>query len=296
MSILTLVFVISTAWAVLVFWLVWQLVRLLDLSLVARRTAFVLIGTIILAPMIVPAATIMVGLVPHGLLILTMPSELLDYYFRIASHVFSSFFATGLILSAIALRWIRLDTARLYPKWINLWVLLMFIILIVPTYRFINSTGVHQNLSIGSIEATYGPQLDDVTALLSITDAREKELEIKRLNDLFKTDISVIEVRMREQKNNSADIAFYYLNGERGNIGCVSSMLPEQKGLQRCKWTAVDMVDGLFFPRCKKWFGIFESCEERDVLQYVRPFKYQEEERFVRVAFDYKEALKSVSL
>ncbi|MFT6644796.1 MAG: hypothetical protein ACJAX5_002431, partial [Patiriisocius sp.] len=57
MSILTLVFVISTAWAVLVFCLVWQLVRLLDLSLVARRTAFVLIGTIILAPMIVPAAT-----------------------------------------------------------------------------------------------------------------------------------------------------------------------------------------------------------------------------------------------
>ena len=63
-------YLVPAAVVLVAFWAVWRLVRLLDLSVSARRTLFVVIGTMGLAPMLVPAGTIIAAWVPHGLLLL----------------------------------------------------------------------------------------------------------------------------------------------------------------------------------------------------------------------------------
>ena len=83
----------------LVFWALWRLVQSTDLSLVKRRTLFIIIGTLGFAPMIVPAGIIFVAWAPHGLLLLT-PN--IDYYVRFSSYVIPSFIITGIVFSVIS--------------------------------------------------------------------------------------------------------------------------------------------------------------------------------------------------
>ena len=111
-----LFYIVPAGVALLIFWTVWRLIRLADLSLAARRVLFVAIGTLGLAPMLVPAGTIMAAWVPHGLL-LTMPD--IGYYFRFARFVFQSFAMTAAIFGLIAWWRIKDEAKPLHVTWMT---------------------------------------------------------------------------------------------------------------------------------------------------------------------------------
>jgi len=87
-----LFYLVPAAASTLVFWSIWRLLRLLELALLVRRVVFVLLGTLLLTPVLVPAGTIMTAWVPHSLLLLVPDVE---YYLLFAEFVFPSFVITA---------------------------------------------------------------------------------------------------------------------------------------------------------------------------------------------------------
>ena len=85
--------------------MIWRLVRLMHLTLAARRRLFVLIGTPGLAPMLLPAGITVTVAVPHGLLLLFLTSGSGDngYCFdtRLARFIYPSFAITAAALALI---------------------------------------------------------------------------------------------------------------------------------------------------------------------------------------------------
>ena len=87
-----------------VLWVIWNSLCIHISKQVYRRIVFVVLVTLGLSPVIVPAGTIMAAWVPHAVV---MISPQLGYYFKFASSVFISFLVTATIASVIAIRWVH---------------------------------------------------------------------------------------------------------------------------------------------------------------------------------------------
>ena len=202
-STLTFLFVVPTILGILVFWTIWRFVRWLDLSQSTRRLLFVLIGTLTLAPMLIPAATIMTAWVPHGMLIVMGPTELPAYYVQVARYVVPSFAVTGLVFWVLARQWVGADRTRGQSIWLTLAAPLVVGLLIILTYRYaIPSNDIPAYLTHQSIEHAYGERLDEVRALVDIDDAQPRIPVTQRLSSLFEADPVVLEVGLQVPTTN----------------------------------------------------------------------------------------------
>jgi len=290
-STLTFLFVVPTILGILVFWTIWRFVRWLDLSQSTRRLLFVLIGTLTLAPMLIPAATIMTAWVPHGMLIVMGPTELPAYYVQLARYVVPSFAVTGLVFWVLARQWVGADRTRGQSIWLTLAAPLVVGLLIILTYRYaIPSNDIPAYLTHQSIEHAYGERLDEVRALVDIDDAQLRIPATQRLSSLFEADPVVLEVGLQVPTTNDPyNQTFYFLRGasplHRSSYG--ASRPPDQQRLRRETW---EYREGdPFVGECaKKFLGSIRNCRERNVLKYLRPITVADETLYIDIAFDYE--------
>jgi len=301
MDVLILLFCIPTALGLVAFWSIWRLVRLLNLSLAVRRTLFVSLGTIILAPMLIPVATIMTGWVPHGLLML-MSTELIGYYAQVPQYVFPSFAITAVMFGLVTMGWQHTDTTKPQSKLITFTVPVLVILLMVATFRFfLPGNDIPEHLNHETVEAIYGQSLDEVVALLDMDDSEVRESAVTRLKGLFDSDSGVLRVHL--QVNTSAvpdsnpvydDVFFYQEPGFKSSSGFSRANVTDaQRYLRRLSWSY--RQSSLFFRQCAtKWFSFVRGCGRRDVLEYSRRFTHQQETLSVQITFDYESMLSAI--
>lgn len=248
----------------LAFWAIWRIVRLFDLPVGTRRTLFVLLGTLGLSPMVVPAATILTAWVPHGLLI-TMPE--IDYYVRLAHFVFPSFLITAVVFALISMRAIRAEEAPLRLRWHTVVVPILVAAFVFGIYRFfVPDRSVPRGLNADAIEATYGDELDAVASLLAMEDPALREREAERLQAFFDGDDAVVQVYLQTPSAMSeiGENAFGYTRGRSPpSKSCSGSYF-----LMRCTWS-------------------FDTFDRLETLRYRRVFEFAEERLALEIEFEY---------
>jgi hypothetical protein len=254
----------------LAFWAIWRLIRLVEPPLAARRTLFVLVGTLGFAPMVVPAGTIMAALVPHGML-LGMPD--LGYYLRFSGFVFPSFAITAALFGLLSWWLVRPDANPPKRNWANFGMPVAILIVIIGLYSYrFPDRDVAPALTTQAIENAYGRSLDDVIALLSIDDVERQRAEVTRLKSVFESDPAVLQVILRD-----AATTFHYQKGTApSGWSCSGNEVLDQRGLMRCTWE-------------------YATSDRRDVLSYARRFPHNAEGLSVVIQFEYDDILDAIT-
>jgi hypothetical protein len=261
---------VPAAIVLIALWAVWRLVRLVDLSVGTRRVLFVALGTIGLAPMLVPAGTIMAAWVPHGLLLL-MPD--LSYYFRFLRVVVTSFAVTAVVLGLAAWWLVRRDVRPVKASWTTLVVPFLVIGGVALLYRHsFPNRDIPAHVTTQAIESAYGKELDAVAALSGLEDPEQRRSAVAKLRREFESDPAVLRVSYPGSTGVVRGDIFHYRRGESPpSISCSGVPPAEQRGLIRCTWS----------------YGRFERA---DVLKYSRSAR-REGSADVVIEFDYDEAL-----
>ena len=260
-------YLVPAAVVLVAFWAVWRLVRLLDLSVSARRTLFVVIGTMGLAPMLVPAGTIMAAWVPHGLLLLTPD---IGYYVRFSRVVVPSFALTAAALGLVAWWRIRGDVRPVRVNWATFVGPIAVFGVIAGLYRYsIPDRDLPAPVTIQAVESAYGDELDAVAALSEIDDSEQRRSAVAELQSAFESDPAVLRVSYPGTTGVIRGEIFYYLKGESPSGASCSGAQP---GLMRCTWS-------------------YDTSERLDVLRYSRSIAQGEEAADIAIDFYYDEAL-----
>ncbi len=266
-------YLIPAAASILIFWSVWRLLRLLELTLIARRIAFILLGTLLLAPVLVPAGTIMVAWVPHAVLI---PMLDIGYYTRLAQFVIPSFAITATLFGAVSWWRIKGEIKPLAFDWTTLAVPIVVAVLVTGLINyFVPDRDISPKLTSPILEKFYGDSLDDIADLLNVSEPDIQASEVARLKNELRIQREILRVSLEGPSTSDAgsDSIFYYLRDESPpSKSCSGVSKGDQIGLWRCTWS-------------------FSSFNELDVLEYTRRFDHGDETLRLVVEFEYDKLL-----
>lgn len=271
-----LFYIVPAALSCLVFWALWKVARTRIVSLVGRRALFVFLSVSLLAPVMVPAATIYVAWVPHSVILLTPD---LSYYVQFAKYVLVSFLLTGLVAYVLA-RW-RLPTKALpQSPSLGLFVtpVVIFLLIFAAIQYVAPDREIPEGITKSLLEERYGADLDDVIALLKIENEAEQLLEVDRIKEQFRNSPEVLYVSLQDPGSSGAVYGglFYYSRRDSApSKACSGVHKDDQRGLMRCTWK----------------YGTFDTL---DVLRYQREFEFGEEILSLIVEYDYPGLLEVV--
>jgi hypothetical protein len=270
-------YLIPAAVSTLAIWSIWRLVRLFELTLLKRRTLFVLLGTLLLTPVIVPAGIINVIWVPHSVVLLTPD---VGYYVHFARFVFPSFALTATILLAFAWWRVKGDVHPLQFNWTTIAVPIVVATLIVGLFRyFVPDERISPKITTPVLDEMYGQHFEDVIALPNIEELAHQKSEVNRLQKEFRNHRAVILISLDDPRTRGSATGqlFYYLRDERPpSASCSGVSTGDQVGLSRCTWS----------------YGTFNNL---DVLQYKLKIDHDDEDLVLFIDFDYEELLDSIA-
>lgn len=248
-SLLQPFYLVPAAVVVLVWWAVWQPLRLFNLSVIVRRAVFVALGTLGLAPVIAPA-TVTAVMVPHGSIFLLLD---LNYYVRFSQIVIPSFTVTATVLGLVAWWRIRGEAKRERIRWVAIGLPVLVIVASAGLFRYtFPDRSIPEYVNAPAIESVYGELLDAVVALPVVEDIDERRLAGEALQGEFESDPAVLAVTYPISAGPARGEDFEYLRRERPpSYGCSSRPRPDQIGLMRCTWTygALNRLDVLRYSR-----------------------------------------------
>lgn len=256
---------------------IWRVIRSFDVSAGTLRVSLVVLATLLLAPMVVPAGAISTVAVPNALLLIHFD---LSYYIQLAKYTLPSFGATALLSTIAAFVWIRKRPARLEVSWATFAFPAFVVAVVFGAYQYAYpDTSIPPEINTAAVEQAFGAKLDDVIALHDIADPEEQRQKVQDLKAEFSSDPAVIYVSLENPGHERGDSgpAFHFNQGDRRprHKTCVGVVGPEQKGLRRCYWTG-------------------NRAGRRNVIRYRRQFDYGGEHRYLVVEFDLRALLRAL--
>ena len=221
--------------------------------------------------MLVPAGTIMVVWVPHGLLLLEPD---VSYYVQLAEYVLPSFVAS-LILAAIASwKFVGSNERPIEFTWVSIAAPTLVIAICASAYKIaIPERGIPSNLNHDSLENLYGSHFDETIQTLQLTEEHLDD-EVSRLNEVFSKHPEILSVSLEEPNTRGTVFGstFYYAKDTNppGSSCSRTGPIPEnQRNLIRCT------LD----------YGMLDKI---DTLRYIRNFEYEDELLELEVQFDFE--------
>lgn len=208
-------------------WLALSTVRELGASLGWRRAIFVVAVTVLLAPAVVPAGTIMTAWVPNGLLVLQGAAPMLHHP-RLVQFAAVSFPSTAVL--AFALSWIvvrhqKSDHVPLGRRPLRIGApVAAIVVMLALYYSLIPDRRVESHIDWALIESAYGESFDAVIDLGGISDWDRWQWEHDRLEQVFADDpiVSAVAVTDKRLETFIGDSTLRLLRA-RGEGGCSGS-------------------------------------------------------------------------
>lgn len=265
-------YLLPAAFLVLLFACFWPLIKCIGLPLWALRTVFAVLATVLFAPMIASAGTIMVVWVPHGVLFLEFDP---GYYAHFAEYAFPSLAITLLVMGIGA--WVGIHEAVPVRKPSRRAVVLPFVAVAATILAYVwafPNREIPDRITTAAVERAYGDMFDNVIALHDLVDPEAKRLRAEELKAAFTSDDAIIHVALEDPGYRHAvfgeALYFYRDNLRPTNKSCSGASPPEQERLIRCSWKG-------------------GGADRRNVLKYRRYFEFDGERLELIVEFDFDE-------
>ncbi len=207
-------------------WLALLTVRELGVSLVWRRAFFVAAVTVLLAPALVPAATIMTAWVPNGLLVLQGAAPALHNPGLIRFTAIS-FLSTAVLASALS--WLVIRSGKSVNVTLGRRLIRVgapvaaIVVMLTLYYSSVPDRRVESHVDWALIESAYGESFDALITLGGISDADAWQREHDRLEQVFADDpivyaLSVYDERM-EAFSGDSTLRLLRVRGGGGLLG-----------------------------------------------------------------------------
>ena len=272
--------VIGYLLSILAFLSLWQLSRLADLPLMARRALFCALGTLILAPMVAPAGGPVVY-VPNGLILLILADagapigEILGDYLGLWRFSLPSLGITATVFALMAWRVVRAEAKPLRHRWVALALPAVLLVGIFQVYRFVFPDGsIPDALDNSVVEQAYGTLLNEVGNLLRIADPEEQRAEVARLQAAFESDPVILAAVLYELGQSVQGQPFSFSREQDLYVSesCSNKVQAHRDRLARCT---------------RK----YAHSPRRDLLQYDHPYDHGGQSWIIKVYFEYDDAI-----
>lgn len=274
-------FIFENFYCLVAFFSLWRLSRLINMPLYIRRAVFCLLGTLLLAPILVPAALTAIY-VPNGVLMLiTLDSgvpiwQIFDLYRVLPQVAFPSLGVTATILALIAWRLVKSEARPTGNRWVTIALPAILLFGVFQAYRYeYPDTDIPSELTNAVVEEAYGALFDEVADLLLIAEREEQRAEIARLKSVFAADPAIVSAVLYEPGQSSIVGRTFSYSKERKSrqgISCVNQVKKHRNRLSRCT-------------------GKYGRFDRIDLLGYRHPYTLGEESSSVVVYFEYDAAI-----
>ena len=208
-------------------WACLRVLHVLGAGVIVRRTAFIVLATVLLSPIIVPAGTIFIAYVPSAFAVLS--GELPPMHnARLVDFTLKSFAATAVLAIVLAIPLVRPRELQLpgFPKRLVHTVRpLAFILASILVYRaLLPDRTVAPHIDWALLESAYGPWMNDVAAIAEIDDPETRQAERQRLARMLGDDPVIVGVRLYDPRLESRTGEKRLQFGTRiSNRGCSST-------------------------------------------------------------------------
>ena len=266
---------------------VWLLLIRLALNAIAlpvrvRRLVFSIVAALTLAPMIVPAGTIMTALVPNALLLLSGSPPMLHQQ-RLVEFALMSFGITAVIALALSFGLFRPSRKPLRQRWsagrlasiaapgVGIVIAAAIMAAVFP------GRDVPAHVDAELIERHYGRFLDRLAATVEIDDLDEvisirRTIAAEIAEDPLVLKLRFHDDRLRDTAASNPAVFTLGLPGRKSGSGCSSATVggKVQKGLMRCTW----WIDG---------------ARDIETLRYRRVVQAGQKNETIEIEFDYRQ-------